>query len=198
MKFVILFVLLHANIFAVDFQQLFSNHKNQKYGSVFYNSALLLEDSFKNILQKSYDALPYTRTIIRSNQSYSFDLQNNQMQFSTLIEYTFNYNNSRQLKLSLIYAFEQVSYYNAYIMNSQYSRIREDIPVHKTASGDMFLWDIDSSTAFYVYKFPQSKIENPVANNIIPGLLLKVEFKKGTPYSNEINDVLNQIIKNTK
>ncbi|MGL5956394.1 MAG: hypothetical protein ACRC0X_07335 [Brevinema sp.] len=196
----IIFFTSSTNFANYNFQELSKSYQTQKYGSTIKKGSQLLEDSFKNILIKSYQLLPYTRNIIRSNQNYSFDMQNNQVNFNTLIEYTFNYNQLSQISLSLIYAFEEVSYYQTYIEFSHYSSVQEEIPVFrlKDPSQGAFLWNTEESTAYYVHTFPKTNNRSPTTENIVPGLLLKIQFAKNTKYSPAIENIINQLVKETK
>ncbi|MGL4677688.1 MAG: hypothetical protein ACRCWI_08530 [Brevinema sp.] len=183
-----------------NFQDLSKSYQNQKYGTAIKKSSTLLEMSFKNILTKSYQFMPYTYKIIRSNQNYSFDMQDNQVNFNTLIEYNFNYDYLSQISLSLVYAFEEVSYYKTYIEFSHYSGVQENIPVYrlKAPLQGAFLWNIEESVAYYVHSFPNTNNKNAVKDNIVPGLLLKIQFTKNTKYSPAVDKIINQLIQETK
>ncbi len=149
--------------------------------STIKTGASSLNTSFESILSESYKYLPYTKNIIKSNQTYSLSMYNGKIDFNTYIDYTFNYTSKLQIRLTLIYALEEVLYYMNYINHSK----NASTPVYKlqdTTLGD-FLWNIDESTAYYVSKTPNST-----------GLLLKIQFSKNTLYNPHTEDTINQII----
>lgn len=183
-----------------QFQELSQNFQQKKYGSTIRQSASLLEASFKNILLQSYKFLPYINKTSRSNQNYSFDMQNDHINFNTSIEYIFPYSANMILKLSLIYSFEEVSYYSTYIENGDFAGISEHMPIYKlnNSSNSSFLWNKKQSIAYYVHKFPLTKNKRPVTDNIVPGLLLKIQFPRNAKYSTTISSVVTEAVQNTK
>ncbi len=174
MKFYHILFLLVITIFS---STLFA----KSYISSVNTSTHQLKNSFENILSESYKYLPCTKNIIKSNQTYSLSMHNGKIDFNTSIDYTFNYLSKQQIRLTLIYALEEVLYYMNYIEHSK----NDSTPVYKLQDTTLgsFLWNIDESTAYYVSK-----------NTNNAGLLLKIQFAKNTQFNSNTENTINQII----
>lgn len=172
-------------------------YQQKKYGVVLKESSLLLKKTFNTILSESYQALPFSRQMTSSNYTYSFDMQKNHINYNIELEYIFDYDS--KIKISLVYASEEVSYYQMYIDNAKYSTISNSFstfPLKKTTQG-FYLWDIDESIAYYVYSFTLNKQNSKESINIIPGLLLKIQFQKNNKHNEDIDSIVNLLITNT-
>ena len=172
-------------------------YQQKKYGVVLKESSLLLKKTFNTILSESYQALPFSRQMTSSNYTYSFDMQKNHINYNIELEYIFDYDS--KIKISLVYASEEVSYYQMYIDNAKYSTISNSFstfPLKNTTQG-FYLWDIDESIAYYVYSFTLNKQNSKESINIIPGLLLKIQFQKNNKHNEDIDSIVNLLITNT-
>lgn len=195
-------ILLISYSASFTYTQSFNNAQNsynkKQYSTSLHNGISMFNSTFENLIKETYQQLPYKNRMISSNHNYYLDIQNSKMQLNTYIEYTFKYTPNITIKNTLIYAFEESSYYSAYIDGMKYLTTPTEMNLFSLDNIKLgsYIWNKDESTVYYVYSFSKQKSIKNI--DLIPGLLLKIEFPKKTIYNSSIDLIINQIIQQTQ
>jgi len=196
-----IFLIMTPNTFySKSITHQFFNKASDSYLKGNYNNTLRyglsgLNETFQELMDKTYKFSPFIQLSKNSNITYSMDIYNNTFHFNGELQYDFFYLNM-VLTNSMIYSYEEINYYLTLIDGIKYFDNPDDnIEIHILKDYGKYLWNKKEQKAYYVYEFHYKKINSTIEQ--MPGILLTVQFpvinNKLSP-----NSILLDIVENTK
>ena len=181
-------------VYSKEFNQAQDAYNKKNYGDSIRYSTVSLYNIFENLISETYNLLPQKNKISSSNTSYSFDIQNGNSQVTVTTKFNYQYSPKLRTRHSFIYAFEEPSYYLAFIKGAKFINYPTKMEIFSLSTPSLgdYLWIEEESTVYYVYEFSNQKEIEGVDS--IPGLLFKINFPKNTIHNKTLDTIINELI----